>query len=344
MIGKLKTTKGKKTKWKTKSGSFYTDTKCKIKFSFPAFHEHRKISWNCYVDNTNPEFCNYDLIVGRDLMFGLGMDICFSEAKIVWDNASIPMQETDKLNEQFVNHFEQELLFAHDPVTTDAERIQNIVESKYCPADLISIARECKLLNENEQNQLIQLLEKNAHLFDGTLGSWKTDPVDLESKEKDCKPYHAKPYPVPHSQEQELRDEVRRLVEFGVLRKVNRSEWACPMFTILKPDSSLRSLADLRELNKRIKRKPFPLPKINDLLQKLEGFAFATSLDLNMGYYHIELTPNSSRLCTIVLPWGKYEYLRLPMGLCNSPDIFQEKMSELMQGLEFARAYIDALL
>ena len=63
-----------------------------------------------------------------------------------------------------------------------------------------------------------------------------------------------------------------------------------------------------------------------------------------MGYYHIELTPNSSRLCTIVLPWGKYEYLRLPMGLCNSPDIFQEKMSELMVGLEFARAYIDDLL
>ena len=80
------------------------------------------------------------------------------------------------------------------------------------------------------------------------------------------------------------------------------------------------------------------------MLQKLEGFQFATSLDLNMGYYHIELTPESSRLCTVVLPWGKYEYLRLPMGLCNSPDIFQEKMSELMAGLDFARAYIDDLL
>src|SRR6478672_6437825 len=63
-----------------------------------------------------------------------------------------------------------------------------------------------------------------------------------------------------------------------------------------------------------------------------------------MGYYHIKLTPNASRLCTVVLPWGKYEYLRLPMGLCNSPDIFQEKMSELMVGLEFARAYLDDLL
>jgi hypothetical protein len=63
-----------------------------------------------------------------------------------------------------------------------------------------------------------------------------------------------------------------------------------------------------------------------------------------MGYYHIGMTPYASSLCTVVLPWGKYEYLRLPMGLCNSPDIFQEKMSELMFGLEFARAYLDDLL
>ena len=108
--------------WKTKSGSFYTDKKSKIRFSLPAFHEHRNITWNCYVDDTDPEFCNSDLIVGRDLMFELGMDICFSEAKIVWDNASIPMQESDKLSEKFVNHYEQELLFAHDPITMDAER------------------------------------------------------------------------------------------------------------------------------------------------------------------------------------------------------------------------------
>ena len=63
-----------------------------------------------------------------------------------------------------------------------------------------------------------------------------------------------------------------------------------------------------------------------------------------MGYYHIKLTPKASSYCMVVLPWGKYEYLRLPMGLCNSPDIFQEKMTDLMQGLEFARAYIDDLL
>mgnify|MGYP002063961838 CR=1 FL=1 len=106
----------------------------------------------------------------------------------------------------------------------------------------------------------------------------------------------------------------------------------------------MQFLSDFCKLNKRIKRKPCPLPKIQDLLQKLEGFEYATSLDLNMGYYHIHLTPEASRLCTIVMPWGKYEYVRLPMGVCNSPDIFQEHMSDLMAGLEFVRVYIDDLL
>ena len=89
------------------------------------------------------------------------------------------------------------------------------------------------------------------------------------------------------------------------------------MFTIPKPDGSLRSLADLRELNKRIKRKPYPLPKISDLLQKLEWFTWATSLDLNMGYYHLTLTPDASKL--------KYEYLRLPMGGYVIVQIFSKR-------------------
>jgi hypothetical protein len=56
-----------------------------------------------------------------------------------------------------------------------------------------------------------------------------------------------------------------------------------------KKDQTIRVLSDLREVNKRIVRKPFPLPKISTLLQEMEGFTFATALDLNMGYYHIRL-------------------------------------------------------
>jgi hypothetical protein len=61
------------------------------------------------------------------------------------------------------------------------------------------------------------------------------------------------------------------------------------------------------------------------VLQELEGFTFATALDLNMGYYTIrldKLDPAASKICTIIFPWGKYSYKRLPMGIAGSPDIF----------------------
>ena len=337
-------TEDKSIKWATKAGSFSTKRKCNIEFTLPAFHENRNITCAAYVDESHHESCSYDMIIGRDLMHSLGINLLFNTAQISWDNAIIHMQSPETLKKDWIDALEQEILFAHDPDTTDAERIQDIIESKYCPADLTKIVEECKHLEKTEQKQLLKLLQKFEDLFDGSLGTWKTEPIELELKDPKVKPYHAKPYPVPYSQEKRLKEEIKRLCEYGVLRKINNSEWACPMFTITKPDGSLRSLADLREVNKVIKRKPYPLPKITDMLQKLEGFMFTTSLDLNMGYYHMLLTPFSSSLCTVVLPWGKYEYCRLPMGLCVSPDVFQEKMSDLMSGLEFARAYLDDLL
>ena len=64
------------------------------------------------------------------------------------------------------------------------------------------------------------------------------------------------------------------------------------------------------------------MKKINEMLFKLEGFPYATSLDLNMLYYHTRLRKNASNLCMIILPWGKCRYKRLPMGVANSPEIF----------------------
>eukprot|EP00804_Cyclotella_cryptica_P016431 CCRYP_004682-RA/>CCRYP_004682-RA protein AED:0.44 eAED:0.44 QI:6/-1/0/1/-1/0/1/0/81 len=78
-------------------------------------------------------------------------------------------------------------------------------------------------------------------------------------------------------------------------------------------------------------------------MQELEGFTFATALDLNMSYFTIRLE-DASKICTIIFPWGKYSYLRLPMCIAGSPDIFQSKMMELVATLEFVRAYIDDLL
>ena len=63
-----------------------------------------------------------------------------------------------------------------------------------------------------------------------------------------------------------------------------------------------------------------------------------------MGYYHIRLSKNASNLCTIILPWVKYSYKRIPMGVDNSLDIFQQKMNALFYGFEFICVHIDELL
>ena len=77
------------------------------------------------------------------------------------------------------------------------------------------------------------------------------------------------------------------------------------------------------------------MPKINDMLLKLDRFQYATSLDLKMGYYHIQLIKNAIKLCTIILPWGEYCYKSLPMGVANSSDISEQKINDLFHGSEF---------
>ena len=63
-----------------------------------------------------------------------------------------------------------------------------------------------------------------------------------------------------------------------------------------------------------------------------------------MGYYHVSLDEKSQELCTTILPWGKYRYECLPMGIKNSPDIFQKIMNDILGDLDFAREYIDDIL
>jgi hypothetical protein len=149
---------------------------------------------------------------------------------------------------------------------------------------------------------------------------------------------------VPKVHKETIIKEVERLCQIGVLERQPASEWALPSFIIPKKDKPICFLSDFWELNKRLVRKPFPIPKISTVLQEIEGFSYATTLDLNMGYYTIRLDPDASKICTIIFPWGKYSYKRLPIGIAGSPDIFQEKMSELMESLEFVRVYLDNLL
>jgi hypothetical protein len=105
------------------------------------------------------------------------------------------------------------------------------------------------------------------------------------------------------------------IVQTGGIREATCIWMGVAILHYTKKDRTIHFLSDFWEVNKRLVRKPFPIPKISMVLQEIEGFTFATALDLNMDYYTIRLDPDASKICTIIFPWGKYSYKRLPMVL-----------------------------
>jgi hypothetical protein len=144
------------------------------------------------------------------------------------------------------------------------------------------------------------VLLKFELLFDGTFGDWNLLPLFFELKEG-MKPYHGRPYPILHKHKAILMKEIKI-----VLVWLPSLQLALPTFIILKKDSTVRTISDFRELNKNIVRTPYLIPKISMTLHELEGFTYATALDLNMGHYTIRLDPAVSKMCTIIFPWRKY--------------------------------------
>jgi hypothetical protein len=87
------------------------------------------------------------------------------------DNAITPMLDSAVFNTDHIDELEHEFLYIHDSDTTEAERIQSILDAKYCKADLEQIVQECKQLNKEEQQKLLALLQKYEALLDGTVGT-----------------------------------------------------------------------------------------------------------------------------------------------------------------------------
>ena len=136
--------------WNTKVGSFKTTRTCEINIMLPAFHEKHIINWTAYVDETNQLSSRYDMIIGRDLISELGMSFRFNDYLMEWDNATISMQNPKIFDLDSREDIAKEMYMMHDPDTTEAKRIQAILDAKYCKADLEKITRECEHLNEEE--------------------------------------------------------------------------------------------------------------------------------------------------------------------------------------------------
>jgi len=121
--------------------------------------------------------------------------------------------------------------------------VKRIIDAKYKKADLKTVCQSQTELTVEQKGQLEALLCKYEPLFDGQLGRRQGQEVKLELKEG-AKPHHSRAYNIPRCHIQRLKAEVERLVKIGILKKVNRSEWAAPTFIIPKKDGSVRFISD----------------------------------------------------------------------------------------------------
>ena len=195
-------------------------------------------------------------------------------------------------------------------------------------------------LDTRQKEQLRDLFLKYSKVFDGTLGLYPHKKVHIEVL-PDAKPRHMRPYAVPRVHMDTFKKELDHLVKIGVLSPQGMSEWAMPTFIIPKKDGRVRWVSDLRALNEVVVRRQYPLPIIKDVLKKRNGYKFFSKVDVSMQYYTFELDEESKDLCTIITPYGKYKYNRLPMGLKCSPDIAQECMEDIFREIEDTEVYID---
>jgi hypothetical protein len=342
--GRAKGYKGKSTVWQTLGGTYTTKRKALLDFKFPELSTTREVSWVCHVDDrTESKTALYDMIIGMDLMCDIGIYVNTKDKTVVWEDIAVPLKERGDLQDTAMCELLYHVVQEPEILKEAEERHARILDADYSKVELEEYVKELTYLSSEEQQQLKNSLMKFDTLFSGGLGTLNIKPIHLELIDG-AKPYHSKAYPVPQSLERTTKKEIERLSGITVLERDSDTEWAAPTFIQPKKTGDVRVLTDFRRLNAVLKRKPFPLPKINDVLQKLANFKYATAIDLSMGYYHIPLDEESQKLCTTILPWGKYKYKRLPMGIKNSPDIFQSIMNELLGDLDYCRVYLDDIL
>jgi len=354
----LKTTQDKKIRtYNTAAGLFTTTKKACLKSHKILELNSRRTLQKLQVRVTETKLGDYDFIFGRQYLRRYGIDLLFSDKTIRWDGMIMPMKEwsnepipeTDEAEETpETDEAEEEIIHpALHLLNAEDHYAQQIEDSKYERQDLKKISLKQTHLSLEQRKLLYNVLSRHPDLFNGTLGRWKGDPIHLDLV-SDAKPYHCqKPMRVPHIHMETLKKEIYRLVEAGVLEEVDplrAPAWCAPTFIIPKKDNRVRVITDYRELNKRIKRKPWPMPHITDMLQDIGNYTYVTAIDLSMGFYHFSLDKEAQDMSTFMVPFGLFKFIRLPMGLSVSPDIFQGAMAKLFVDCPNIKVYMDDLL
>ena len=200
---------------------------------------------------------------------------------------------------------------------------------------------------EQQQYLVKQLLEEYQHLFALNLKELgKTSLVQHEIKLSNNIPFKERYRRIPPHQYEEVRKHLQEMLDIGAIRR-STSPWASPVVLVCKKDGSLWFCIDLRKFNNQTIKDAQSLPRIKDSLNCLDGAAIFTSLDLQSGYWQVEMTEDSKPLTAFTVgPLGFYKCVWMPFGLTNAPATFQHLMETCLgeMHLKWCIIYLDDII
>ena len=354
-------------KSQTIAGQFVSNSKVTLEnICLPEFMSNRVFdSIEARIINTD---CRYDMIIGRDALRLFKLNLSFKENMINMEDISLSMRPFPKFIDptytlaeiMYINILEQEIEnefiainetvndiknLHQDQIIDDSENdttdayISDIKPAHYEAMNPEEVLDSCSHLDIQQKEDLRRLIKKYPQLFDGILRSYPTT-VSLEV-DPTKPPKAVRPYTVPTTQLNLFKNELMKLLKIGVLERGTRSKWISGSFIIPKKNNEARWITDFRALNKAIIRKKYPLPRVQDILERRGKYKYLTKLDLSMCFYTNVLDSKSKKYTTISTPFGLFHYNRLPMGTNQSPDIAQEELEKTLQGIDNVKKYID---
>jgi hypothetical protein len=158
------------------------------------------------------------------------------------------------------------------------------------------------------------------------------------------RPPYRRNYRMTELERGELKKQLAELLRKGLIRP-SVSPFGSPVIFVRKPNGELRLCIDYRAVNKLTVRNRYPLPLVDELLDRLKGATCFSCLDLAAGYNQIRIREEDICKTAITTPFGHWEYLVLPMGLANAPSVFSALMNDVFKGMEhYVLVYIDDVM
>ena len=188
-----------------------------------------------------------------------------------------------------------------------------------------------------------EVLSQFKDVFDGALGKLP-HTVRLEIDEM-VTPVQLPPRKVPLMVKNELKQELERLTDLGVMKEETEpTKWVSSLVIAKKSNGKMRLCIDPQPLNKALKRSHYPLHVLDDILPNLSNAKVFSVCDVQNGFWHLQLDEDSSRLTTFNTPFGRYRWTRLPFGVAPAPELFQRHLDQALEGLGGVHTIADDIL